>query len=157
MGKRVAVLAPVVAAVLVLGGCGAPEGPPDGPPEATGTLEELAAKAGCVPDLQTRAAEIRQADCRTADGRYVLVAFATDRGRQEWLDAADDYGGSRLVGRRWVAVGDESVLAVLRGRLGGTVHRSVGHPGDPGHPGRTGPSDHPGPTGDPGHTGHGAS
>ncbi|MFI5803039.1 hypothetical protein [Streptomyces sp. NPDC051561] len=117
----------VAGAVLLIGvaGCGAPTVPP----EASGTLEELAVKAGCEPRIGTEAAELRQADCRTDLGTYVLATFATDRGRQEWLDAANDYGGSYLVGRKWVAVGEQGVLTALRGRLGGTVETAVGHSG----------------------------
>lgn len=142
--------------LLVLAGCGSPPGPPPGPPEeASGTLEQLAAKAGCVPDLGTDAAEIRQANCRTGKGGYVLATFATDRGRQEWLDAANDYGGSYLVGRRWVAAGAEPVVTALRGRLGGTVTTAAQHAGagdgGKGGGGRTGHGADGG-----GHQGHGA-
>ncbi|MGW7414579.1 hypothetical protein [Streptomyces sp. NPDC054863] len=119
-------VAGVLVALVLVAGCA---GPPAEPREAAGTLEELAAKAGCVPDIGTEAAEIRQADCRIDSGRYVLATFATDRGRQEWLDAADDYGGSYLVGRKWVAAGDEAVVTALRGRLGGTVTTGVRHSG----------------------------
>ncbi|CAM5381492.1 hypothetical protein GCM10010329_13950 [Streptomyces spiroverticillatus] len=119
MRKRTAAV--VCGLLLGLAGCG---GPPPPPAEATGTLEELAARAGCVPDLDLDAAEIRQANCRTGASRYVLVAFATDRGRAEWLDQADDYGGTYLVARKWVAVADEPTLTSLRTHLGGTLHLS---------------------------------
>ncbi|GLF94023.1 hypothetical protein [Streptomyces yaizuensis] len=98
---------------------------------AAGTLEELAALAGCVPDLQTDADELRQANCATDDGRYVLVTFATERGRRAWLDEADDYGGTHLVGGRWVAAGPERTLTAVRARLGGALERAAGH-GSPG-------------------------
>lgn len=97
------------------------------PRTATGTLEQLAAKAECAPDVQTDADELRRADCRTEDGRFVLATFATDRGAREWLNAAKDYGGTYLVGRKWVVVGESAVVGALRGRLGGTVERSSHH------------------------------
>ncbi|WP_285565178.1 hypothetical protein [Streptomyces sp. RTGN2] len=97
------------------------------PPTATGTLEELAARAHCEPKLQTDAQELRQANCTTDDGRYVLATFATDRGQREWINEANDYGGAYLVGRRWVAVSDATVIAALRGRLGGTVETASPH------------------------------
>ncbi|MFJ2743864.1 hypothetical protein ACIO3O_29920 [Streptomyces sp. NPDC087440] len=103
-----------------LTGCGAPSPPA----EATGTLEEIAARAGCVPDVDLDAAEIRQANCGTGTSRYVLATFATDRGRAEWLDQADDYGGTYLVARRWIAVADPPTLTALRTHLGGTLHTS---------------------------------
>ncbi|MGW8887391.1 hypothetical protein [Streptomyces sp. NPDC055749] len=130
-GRRAA--AAVLVGVALLAGCGggAADGDGDGegdvPPTATGTLEQLAAKARCEPNLQTDAKEIRQANCRTGEGRYVLATFATDRGQREWLDEANDYGGSYLVGRKWVAVGEPKVVAALRGRLGGTVETASPH------------------------------
>ncbi|MFD9909696.1 hypothetical protein [Streptomyces sp. NPDC059063] len=124
----------VIAAGLVAGGEGGGEGAGGGdggravPVTAVGTLEQLARKAACAPDIQTDAAELRQAQCRTADGRrFVLATFATDRGTREWLNAANDYGGTYLVGRKWVAVGEPDVVTALRGRLGGTVERASHH------------------------------
>lgn len=121
--------AAVVVGPVLLAGC-AGGGDGDGndiPPTATGTLEELAARAHCEPKLQTDAQELRQANCATDDGRYVLATFATDRGQREWINEANDYGGSYLVGRRWVAVSDAAVIAALRGRLGGTVETALPH------------------------------
>ncbi|QDY76440.1 hypothetical protein [Streptomyces qinzhouensis] len=105
------------------GGSGTP--PP--PPTATGTLEQLAARAGCVPELRAGAQELRQGRCATADGTYVLVTFATDRGLREWINAANDYGGTYLVGRRWVASGGEKTITALRARLGGDLEHGADH------------------------------
>ncbi|MDH2388703.1 hypothetical protein QCN29_07865 [Streptomyces sp. HNM0663] len=102
-------------------------GKPAPPKEATGSLEQIAAQADCEPNIQTDAAELRQANCTTGDGRYVLATFATDRGQREWINEAKNYGGTYLVGRKWVAVGDAEVLAALRGRLGGTVETASPH------------------------------
>ncbi|MFJ1783954.1 hypothetical protein ACIOML_06510 [Streptomyces anulatus] len=127
-----------LAGLLLLAGCNAEPAAgggerPTPEPAATGTLEQLARKAGCDPNVQTDAAELRQANCTTGSGRYVLTTFATDRGLREWINEAKDYGGSYLVGRQWVAVGDPDVVAALRGRLGGTVETaSPHHSGDSG-------------------------
>ncbi|MEU9606818.1 hypothetical protein [Streptomyces sp. NPDC048057] len=102
------------------------------PREAAGTLEELAATARCAPKVRTDTAELRQANCRTGAGAYVLTTFATERGLRAWLDAADDYGGTYLIGRTWVVSGGEEVVTALRDRLGGTVHRGADH-GTPDH------------------------
>ncbi|MFE5029994.1 hypothetical protein ACFRAO_43600 [Streptomyces sp. NPDC056656] len=111
--------------LAVLTGCGSSA---DGVPKtATGSLEQLAAKAKCRPDIQTDADELRQATCGDGRDRYILATFATDRGQAEWLDQADDYGGTYLVGRKWVAVGSAQVVTRLRGHLGGTVERSSSH------------------------------
>ncbi|MFI2369781.1 hypothetical protein [Streptomyces sp. NPDC018833] len=103
------------------------DGEAKAPRTATGSLEEIAHRAACEPNIQTDAAELRQANCKTADGRYVLVTFTTDRGQREWINEANDYGGTYLVGRKWVAVGDEKVVAALRDRLGGTVEKGEQH------------------------------
>ncbi|MEW2064254.1 hypothetical protein AB0899_26410 [Streptomyces sp. NPDC007002] len=152
--RRVAATAVVLAGCLLLAGCstepadghgGRPRPTPK--PAATGTLEELAQQAGCDPNVQTDAAELRQANCSTDDGRYVLTTFATDRGQREWINEAKDYGGSYLVGRRWVAVGGPDVVATLRGRLGGTVETASPH-----HSGNSG-----GGGSEDGHSGHSTS
>ncbi|MER7744435.1 hypothetical protein ABT013_04140 [Streptomyces bacillaris] len=144
----------LLAALLLLTGCsaggeqeaadGAGKDHPSAPPTATGTLEQLAEKAGCEPKVQTDADELRQANCTTSTGRYVLTTFATDRGQREWINEAKDYGGSYLVGRRWVAVGEAKVVAALRGRLGGTVETASPH-----HSGESGDGGN-----EEGHSGH---
>lgn len=120
-------LAPGAAALLALAGCGSDGHTEAVPPTATGSLERLAARVRCAPDMQTDADEIRQAVCRTRDGRFILATFATDRGQREWIDDAKDYGGHYLVGRKWVAVGDDGVVRVLRGTLGGDLETGADH------------------------------
>ncbi|CAM5439518.1 hypothetical protein SMICM304S_02927 [Streptomyces microflavus] len=70
------------------------ERPSLGAADRDGALEQLAEKAGCDPNVQTDAQELRQANWRTSTGRYVLTTFATDRGQCEWINEANDYGGS---------------------------------------------------------------
>ncbi|GAA4787942.1 hypothetical protein [Streptomyces ziwulingensis] len=128
--------ATATAAVLTLAGCGA-GGSGDGgaaavPETATGSLEHLAAEVRCAPNMQSDADEIRQALCEKGGERYVLATFATDRGQREWINTAKDYGGYYLVGRKWVAVGHEKVVAGLRGRLGGTLEQGTRHGGGQG-------------------------
>lgn len=125
------------------------------PRTATGSLEDLARRADCDPNIQTDAQELRQANCTTADGRYVLATFATDRGQREWINEANDYGGTYLVGRKWVAVGDDKVVTALRGRLGGTVETGAQH-GSGDHGSESGHGDDRGTESGPGddHEGH---
>ncbi|MGW7195018.1 hypothetical protein [Streptomyces chryseus] len=132
--RRTAKAASAIAVLALLtAGCGAGENEEKPVPEtAKGSLEQLAAKVACEPNIQTDAKELRQANCRTDDGRYVLATFATDRGQREWINEAKDYGGAYLVGRKWVAVGDQKVLTALRGELGGTVETSSHHSGESG-------------------------
>ncbi|WP_353942178.1 hypothetical protein ABII15_11380 [Streptomyces sp. HUAS MG91] len=143
----------VAGAVLAAAAAGCTTGGAHGdapkiPRTATGTLEQIARRAGCDPEVQTDAAELRQATCGAGTGRYVLATFATDRGQTEWLDIADDYGGDYLVGRKWIVVGPDAVVTKLRGRLGGTVERVSSH-----HSGSSGGGGHEEAPGS-GHTGH---
>jgi outer membrane murein-binding lipoprotein Lpp len=137
MRTRRITTAAVLAATVLVSGCGRDEAPQ----EATGTLEQIAAKADCAPDIQTDAAELRQAQCATDDGKWILLTFATDRGQREWINQAKDYGGSYLVGRKWVAAGDAGAVTALRGRLGGTVETAAPH--EP-HAGQSSHSSHTG-------------
>ncbi|MFD3733859.1 hypothetical protein [Streptomyces sp. NPDC058632] len=120
-------------AVLALAGCGSGGGGNDGdgksgaPVTATGSLEHLAAEAKCEPDMQTDADTIRQAICKTGKEKYILATFATDRGQREWLNGAKDYGGYYLVGRKWVAVGQEKTVTALQTTLGGTMEEGSEH------------------------------
>ncbi|MBQ0830057.1 hypothetical protein [Streptomyces tagetis] len=114
--------------VLALAGCGTGgDGEAAVPQTATGSLEHLAAEVKCEPDLQTDADTIRQAICKKGGEKYILATFATDRGQREWINTAKDYGGYYLVGRKWVAVGEEDLVEGLRGRLGGVVEQGVQH------------------------------
>ncbi|GGZ50299.1 hypothetical protein [Streptomyces bluensis] len=135
--QRLAVsAAAAVAALTMLTGCGSDDGASGGgekklPETATGSLEHIASEVGCKPDMQTDADTIRQAICKNSDGdfngRFVLATFATDRGQREWLNGAKDYGGYYLVGRKWVAVGEQKTVTALRGRLGGTMEEGSAH------------------------------
>src|SRR5262245_20913569 len=126
-------------ALLVLTGCAGTGGSGDAqdqvPVTATGSLEDLAADVNCKPNVQTDADEIRQAICTNSDGKFVLATFATDRGQREWINDAKDYGGYYLVGRKWVAVGDDGVVKALRGTLGGEVEIGTDHHAHAGHSG----------------------
>ncbi|MEU9898218.1 hypothetical protein ACIBCS_15595 [Streptomyces phaeochromogenes] len=127
--KRLAVgTAGAVTALLAVTGCGSEDGGEKKVPEtASGSLEQIASEAGCKPDMQTDADTIRQAICKTSGGKYILATFATDRGQREWLNGAKDYGGYYLVGRKWVAVGEQKTVTALRGQLGGTMEEGSEH------------------------------
>ncbi|MFF4254817.1 hypothetical protein ACFY1L_26765 [Streptomyces sp. NPDC001663] len=117
------------AAVLALAGCGSGDSDAAAkiPATATGSLESLAAKVKCKPDMQIDSDEVRQAICKTSDGKYVFATFATDRGQREWINDAKDYGGFYLVGRKWVAVGEDKVVKALQGTLGGEEEIGTNH------------------------------
>ncbi|MGP3979498.1 hypothetical protein [Streptomyces sp. KR80] len=118
-------------ALLLASGCsgGEEETEQKVPKAATGTVEQLAAKVKCKPEMQIDAEELRQGICEMKDGKIVLATFTTNQGQQNWLSEAQNYGGSYLVGPKWVAVGEIKVLGSLRGRLGGQVEKSNAHGG----------------------------
>ncbi|MEU7579196.1 hypothetical protein AB0B50_16520 [Streptomyces sp. NPDC041068] len=122
--------------LLMVVGCGSRGD--DTPRTASGSLEQLAAKARCRPDIQTDAAELRQATCVGGARNYILVTFTNARGQAEWLDEANDYGGTYLVGGSWIAVGGADDIAALRDRLGGTVVDAAGRHGGGHHGHRMG-------------------
>jgi len=116
-------------AVLALAGCGSGDGKAETkvPVTATGSLESLAAKVKCTPDMQIDSDEVRQAICKTSAGKFVFATFATDRGQREWINDAKDYGGYYLVGRKWVAVGTDKVVKALQPTLGGWEEIGTDH------------------------------
>ncbi|MCD9874288.1 hypothetical protein [Streptomyces guryensis] len=125
------------AGVLALAGCGT--GNSDAaakvPTAATGSLESLAAKVKCKPDMQIDSDEVRQAICKTTAGKFVLVTFSTDRGQREWINDAKDYGGFYLVGRKWVTVGEDKVVKSLQHTLGGDEEIGTNHSAHSSHSG----------------------
>jgi hypothetical protein len=142
---RTVITSALLTGVLLLPGCGGENGEKGekesrAPRTATGTVEQLAAKTGCEPNMQIDAEELRQGICETGDGRYVLATFRTDKNQRDWINEAKPYGGTYLVGKRWVAVGEAKVLGTLRGRLGGTVESGEDHSGGSGESGHSGGS-----------------
>ncbi|MBB1244951.1 hypothetical protein GL263_15450 [Streptomyces durbertensis] len=96
-------------------------------PPAAATLEQLAAEVSCDLTVNVDASEVRQGVCGSGKSRFVLATFTSAGGQRAWLDEAKPYGGTYLVGSRWLAVGEPAELKRLRGRLGGTVERGDSH------------------------------
>ncbi|GHI86172.1 hypothetical protein ACWGF3_38945 [Streptomyces xanthophaeus] len=121
----------VLCTVLLYGGCaGKPAA--DTPPA---TLEEIAAAIGCTAEVSVQADELRQGGCGTGPDAYRMATFAADEGLKDWLTEAQAYGGTYLVGNRWVVTArSEQALTALRGRLGGSLENGASHgehPSDP--------------------------
>ena len=131
-------LAPLLVAVLALGGCGAGEAPDEAGqsvsastttttarktlPTKAYTVQQLGAALECEPQLVGKTKDFRQANCAAADSRYVLLDFDTAAGQRAWLDTAFMYGGVYLVGERWVLAAEtEGRLETLQETLGGTI------------------------------------
>ncbi|MET8141201.1 hypothetical protein ABZU32_12900 [Sphaerisporangium sp. NPDC005288] len=130
-GRAAALALWTVLAGCLLTGCGGARAAAGAPP----TVEQIAARTGCVsPQLQVDAQELRQGMCKTARGQYSVTTFATEKGKQEWLDDALSYGGAYLVGTRWIVLGNTpEMLEPFRVTLGGTV-RTGGHTMPSGEP-----------------------
>ncbi|GIH28110.1 hypothetical protein Aph01nite_64200 [Acrocarpospora phusangensis] len=91
-----------------------------GPPP---TVEQLAAKVGCTPEIQVDAAELRTGACTTSVGQFFVNTFSTQQGKDEWMDQAPEYN-PHLVGNLWTVLGERQVLDALKGKLGGDLHLS---------------------------------
>lgn len=133
-GPRAAAAAAVALLVTACGGQGS--GTPDGPV----ALERIGRAIGCTPQVQTDVDELRQGACTTERGAYVMVTFTSAAGQQSWLDEAQPYGGSYLVGERWVVEAEPDALEPVRKELGGTVEEGQHHGGHASHPGASAPS-----------------
>lgn len=114
-------------AVTLAGGCSGGEkaDPHDGAKPAT--LEQLAGKTGCKLLSPRNSADLRQGSCRTSDGRFTLVSFTNDKNQQVWLREAKNWGGSYLVGPRWIVVSTPETLQTLRKNVGGRIEEGDHH------------------------------
>ncbi|MDL4821579.1 hypothetical protein [Actinomadura opuntiae] len=126
-------LALAVAAVLVLplaAGCKAGRAGASGDGDraaAPASLDELAARTGCDLVGRRKAQQLQQGNCRNSRGQYVLVSFTSDQGMNAWLNEAKPWGGTYLVGTRWVAVSTQATLQSLRKDLGGHIQSGDMH------------------------------
>ncbi|MEU9145545.1 hypothetical protein [Streptomyces sp. NPDC048349] len=123
-----------VCAVLPTGGCA-------GSPAAHGaraqagrapsaSIEEIAAAVGCTAQVDVQAEELREGGCQTGQVAYRMVTFAADEGLRSWLAEARAYGGTYLVGSRWVVTAPSAdALAALQGRIGGALETGSAHDG----------------------------
>ncbi|MBO2465910.1 hypothetical protein [Actinomadura violacea] len=120
-------LALAAAAVLALplaAGCSAKKAGASGDADraaAPASLDELAARTGCSLAGRRKADQLQQGNCQNSRGHYVLVSFDSDQDMNAWLNEAKPWGGTYLVGTRWVAVSTQATLQSLRKDLGGHI------------------------------------
>ncbi|GAA0971485.1 hypothetical protein GCM10009555_022550 [Acrocarpospora macrocephala] len=88
------------------------------------TLEELAAKIGCSLSIQGKGKDMRQGSCAGTGSPFTLVSFDTDAGQKDWLTAAEAYGGTYVIGTRWVVVGLPEMVEPLAEKLGGRLEQA---------------------------------
>lgn len=128
--RTVRLAATTAVALLALAGCGSASGSdakaPTGGPVG---LKKMAGAIGCKASLQTDSEELRQASCTTAKATYILLTFTTQSGQRAWLTDAKPYGGSYLVGTRWVVEADPENLTPVQKELGGSVESGEDHTG----------------------------
>lgn len=99
---------------------------------APAKVEVIAGLTGCEADIRIEADELRQGACTTEDGGYLITTFPQERLKETWLDSASVYGGTYLVGTRWVVSAEPETLERFRGRLGGTIRELRGIGPEPG-------------------------
>ncbi|MES9605537.1 hypothetical protein [Actinomadura sp. NPDC000929] len=121
---------PLCAALLampVAAGCSAGSDASGGKAAEPASLAELAQRTDCSLTGKRKVKDLEQGNCKTARGRYVLLSFTSDNGMKAWLEEAKPWGGTYLVGARWVAVSQQQTLESLRGDLGGRIVQGDGH------------------------------
>ncbi|WP_330261345.1 hypothetical protein [Streptomyces sp. NBC_00539] len=109
------------------------------------SVQDLAAALGCTAEITVDAEELREGACGAGAAGYRIATFTADEGQREWLAESRGYGGTYLVGDRWVVTAASAeALAPLRERLGGKVETGDAHGpehGDAGHDGGAGHAD----------------
>lgn len=125
---RPVLLCAAALALPLAAGCSAKSGASGGEKDAKpASIQQLADQTGCSLTGKRKVKDLEQGNCKTAQGRYVLLSFTTDRGQSAWLEEAKPWGGTYLVGPRWVAVSEDKTLATLRKDLGGKIVHGAGH------------------------------
>ncbi|WP_086559010.1 hypothetical protein [Streptomyces africanus] len=106
----------------------APSGPaaPAAGVVAPAKVEVIAGLTGCKVKIRTEADELREGVCHTEKGDYLITTFPQEKLKETWLEAARVYGGTYLVGMRWVVSAKPEMLEPLRAELGGTVRKLRG-------------------------------
>lgn len=93
---------------------------------APAKVEVIAGLTGCKVKIRTEADELREGVCHTKQGDYLITTFPEEKLKETWLESAGVYGGTYLVGMRWVVSAKPEMLESLRAKLGGTVRELRG-------------------------------
>ncbi|MFB6522085.1 hypothetical protein [Streptomyces sp. NPDC056401] len=98
------------------------------PPPAPEPLDRIAAALGCSPEVTVDAQEVREGACAVGAQAFRLATFSTAEGRAAWLSESRQYGGTYLVGERWIITAPSpDALTPARARLGGTLDSAPDH------------------------------
>ena len=91
-------------------------------PPVTGSVEQVAARLDCKPQIRTDADELRQGICGTGNAEFSVTTFPAEKFKAIWLDAAAGWGGWYVVGPRWAVSASTKDQAVARQqKLGGSL------------------------------------
>ncbi|MFF3209071.1 hypothetical protein ACFYYB_00280 [Streptomyces sp. NPDC002886] len=103
--------------------------PPPAPGPAPEPLDRIAAALGCgSPEVTVDAQEVREGACAVGAQAFRLATFSTEQGRAAWLSESRQYGGTYLVGERWIITAPSAdALTPARDRLGGTLDSAPEH------------------------------
>ncbi|MCX5193018.1 hypothetical protein OOK31_03770 [Streptomyces sp. NBC_00249] len=124
--RRTLLLVAALCGALSAGGCARSDDPAGRTRPAT--VEEIASAIGCTAQVSLEADELRQGGCETGQGAYRVTTFADGSGLRSWLAETRAYGGTYLVGNRWVVTAPTpESLTALRARLGGALETTTPH------------------------------
>lgn len=127
--RRAAVL-PMLAAVALLGGCG-DSGDQTAAVSAKGappSVEKLAGAVKCKAKVTKKVEDYRLGSCKKGKTLYTFVTFKDNEAKRGWLDYSKSYGGTYLVGSRWIALADaDTKLAPVQAEFGGTIEEGASH------------------------------
>lgn len=90
---------------------------------APAKVEVIAGLAGCKAEIRIDADELREGLCHSEQADYRITTFPAEKYKTAWLDAASVYGGTYLVGPRWVVSAKAEHLQQARNKLGGTIQK----------------------------------
>jgi hypothetical protein len=87
------------------------------------TVEDIAGEFGCKPQIQIEVVDLRQGVCKAKIGQFFVTTFASESGKDEWMNEAPEYQ-PHLVGPRWAVLADLKVLKKVQKKVGGDLHLS---------------------------------
>ncbi|GAA2806391.1 hypothetical protein RMN57_28385 [Kitasatospora sp. CM 4170] len=96
---------------------------------AGASVEDLARRIGCTADITADTADLRQGLCNVGEDEVWIATFPNTGAQTVWTSGAEEYGGSYLVGDRWVVVLSDTTADFLHQKLGGVVTSGTDHTG----------------------------
>ncbi|MFD8782970.1 hypothetical protein [Kitasatospora sp. NPDC059599] len=105
---------------------------------ARASVEDLAQRIGCTADITADTTDLRQGLCSLGENEVWIATFPTNGAQTAWTSEAEAYGGSYLVGDRWVVVVSDTTADLLHAKLGGVITSGADHTGHADHGYHTG-------------------